>query len=62
MKSVEQLRNETAEDLGYIDYFDFEKQVRKGVKFADIEIFMEQYATNRVKEVENYYKNDNDHE
>lgn len=61
MKSLEQIKNETAEELGYINYFDFEDAFNNNeLDFRDIENFIDHYAVFRVEEVENYYKSNED--
>lgn len=57
MKNLFEIKNETAKELGYINYYEFEVLlIEEALSASEIEVFMEKYATNRVKEVENYYK------
>lgn len=63
MKSLEQLKDETAEELNYWGYKEFKDLLEQGLLTPEsVEEFMELYATNRVKEVENYYKTQDEYE
>lgn len=63
MKSLDQLKDETAEELGYYSYQEFEIELKQGsLDGHEIKEFIELYATNRVKEVENYYKTQDNYE
>lgn len=63
MKSLDQLKNETAEELNYWGYREFKDLLEQGLLTPEsVEEFMERYATNRVKEVENYYKTQDEYE
>lgn len=61
MKNLFEIKDETAKELGYINYYEFDDLLIEEVLSAsEIRVFMEKYATNRVKEVENYYKSNED--
>lgn len=63
MKSLESIKDETAEELGYYGYAEFDLYLQQeSLVPDDIRKFIELYATNRVKEVENYYKSNEDEE
>ena len=61
MKSLESIKNETAEELGYYSWYEFERLLGEmRLRTDEVLDFIELYATNRVKEVENYYKTQED--
>lgn len=63
MKNLDQIRDEAAWELGFINYIEFERQFNNGeVEFIDVNSLLELYAKKRVKEVENYYKSNEDEE
>lgn len=61
MRSLTEIKDETAEELGYYGYAEFDLYLQQeSLVLDDIRKFIELYATNRVKEVENYYKKQDD--
>lgn len=61
MRSLTEIKDETAEELGYYGYAEFDLYLQQeSLVPDDIRKFIELYATNRVKEVENYYKKQDD--
>lgn len=57
MKSLEKIKDESAWELGFINYIEFERKFNnKEIEFTDINNFLELYAKKRVKDVEEYYR------